>query len=586
MRKLFELMRQVLFIPLAVLLSLSLSVTAQVEDYKYLNNKTYTYEEAQEAYRALAKKDDRAQFYPGGLSDVGGEINVFIISGDKDFSPKSLQAKNRSVLLINNAIHPGEPCGVDASIKLANDLLTIEEYAELLEQTIVCIIPFYNVGGGLNRSCCSRANQNGPEEYGFRGNFKNRDLNRDFIKCDTKNAQIFTQIYHTCKPDVFIDTHTTNGADFQYTMSLIASQPDKLNKHLKDYLKNEMLPFLYEDMKEKKKEIIPYVYNYKKTPDEGIKDYLDTPRYSTGFSTLFNALGFVTEALKYKPYRDRVEHTYEFLLTTLKWMHKNHDELKAARKRAIEDVMSQTEFELAWAHDTTSYERIDFKGYQVEYEKSEFGEGATYQVYNQKKPYTKKINYYNKYVATQKVIKPTAYIIPQAYIAVIDRFKWNKISMKRLAKDTLVEVEMYYIKDYKTVKQPYEGHYLHYNVELEKRVVPVQFYKNDYVVFVNQPGNRYIVETLEPKGVDSFFAWNFFDGILQQKEWFSSFSFEATAKEMLASDKILKTAFEKKKQEDSEFAKSRNQQLHYLYKRSPYYESTHNRYPIARLIKK
>jgi len=577
-------MRYISIILIALFTALS-SIAQVAENYKYLENKTYTYEEAHEAYNFLAKKYDRAQFYSGGKSDVGKDIKVFIISGDKDFDPISLKKKNRGVLLINNAIHPGEPCGVDASIKLANDLLTNKKYAELLEKTLVCIIPFYNVGGGLNRSCCSRANQNGPEEYGFRGNLKNRDLNRDFIKCDTKNSKVFTQVYHACKPDVFIDTHTTNGADFQYTMSLLASQPDKLNKFLRDYLRKTMLPYLYEDMKGKQKEIIPYVYNYKKTPDDGIKDYLDSPRYSTGFTSLFNTIGFVTEALKYKPYKDRVEHTYEFLMSTLVWMHKNHDELKNTRKQAIEDVINQTEFDLAWKHDTSSFKQIDFNGYEVNYVKSEFGKEEEYQVYNQEKPYTKKINYYNKYISSAKVKKPTAYIIPQAYTDVIERLELNKIKMERVIADTLVEVEMYYITDYKTVEKPYEGHYLHYGVTLESKVIPVKFYKDDYIVYVNQEGNRYIVETLEPKGMDSFFAWNFFDGILQQKEWFSPFSFEKTAKEMLNNDKNLQAEFDNKKQGDSEFAKSRNKQLFYLYKKSPYYEATHNRYPVARLIK-
>jgi hypothetical protein len=31
----------------------------------------------------------------------------------------------------------------------------------------------------LNRNSTSRTNQNGPEEYGFRGNARNFDLNRD-----------------------------------------------------------------------------------------------------------------------------------------------------------------------------------------------------------------------------------------------------------------------------------------------------------------------------------------------------------------------------------------------------------------------
>ncbi|OFY97001.1 MAG: hypothetical protein A3K10_00615 [Bacteroidetes bacterium RIFCSPLOWO2_12_FULL_31_6] len=555
-------------------------------EYKYKNNETYTYEETIAQYELLAKKFKEVQFYDAGKSDVGKPIFVFVISSDQDFNPKSIREKGKGILLINNAIHPGEPCGVDASVKLANDLLTNKKYAELLTKTVVCIIPFYNVDGGLNRSCCSRVNQNGPKEYGFRGNSKNLDLNRDFIKCDTKNSQTFTQLYHTFQPDVFIDTHTTDGADFQYTMSLLATQPDKLNRFLRNYLRNKMLPFLYQDMNQKNKEIIPYVDTYKDTPDDGIKDYLDSPRYSTGYTTLFNTVGFVTETLKYKPFEDRVENTYEFLMSTLKWMSDNNETLIEARKEAIESTINQTEFELGWQIDTSSYSQIDFKGYEAEYKDSEFGKDEKVLFYNHTKPYTKKINYYFRYSPTYVVTKPIAYIIPQAYTAVIDRLIWNKVELKKLQNDTTIEVEMYYINNYKTVEKPWEGHYFHYGVSLETKMMKIKFYKDDYLVFVNQSANRYIVETLEPQGMDSFFAWNFFDGILQQKEWFSDFSFEDTAKEILTSDNKLKEEFDKKKLADTEFAASRNQQLYYIYKNSAYHENTHNRYPVARLISK
>jgi hypothetical protein len=566
-------------------IAISLASFSQIE-YKYSNNETYTYDEVIKQYEFLAKTYEKAEFYPAGKSDVGKPIYVFTISGDNDFNANSLQDKGRGILLINNAIHPGEPCGVDASLKLANDLLSDRKYAELLDNTVVYIIPFYNVGGGLNRSCCNRVNQNGPKEYGFRGNFKNRDLNRDFIKCDTRNTQTFYQIYHKCQPDVFIDTHTTNGSDFQYTMSLLATQPDKLNRFLRNYLRNKMLPFLYQDMKEKNKEIIPYVNTFKKDPRNGIKDYLDSPRYSTGFSTLFNTIGFVTEALKYKSYSARVEHTYEFLMSTLKWMNENNEELRAERKKAIASTITQTQFDLGWQIDTTSFSQIDFNGYETEYIDSDFGIDEKLLYYNHQKPYTKKINYYLRYIPTYVVNKPTAYLIPQAYTSVIDRLKWNMVDMNQLKNDTVIDVEVYYIKDYKTVEKPWEGHYFHYGVGLETKVMKMKFYKDDFIIFVNQPSNRYIVETLEPQGMDSFFAWNFFDGILQQKEWFSPFSFEETAKELLSSDKKLKEQFEKKKNNDNEFEKSRKKQLYYLYRNSAYYENTHNRYPIARLISK
>ena len=61
----------------------------------------------------------------------------------------------------------------------------------------------------------------------------------------------------------------------------------------------------------------------------------------------------------------------------------------------------------------------------------------------------------------------------------------------------------------------------------------VKFYAGDYVVYTNQALNRYIVETLEPQGVDSFFAWNFFDSVLGEKEYYSDYVFEDIAADML-----------------------------------------------------
>lgn len=84
---------------------------------------------------------------------------------------------------------------------------------ETPKNTVIVTIPIYNVGGSLNRNSTTRTNQNGPKDYGFRGNARNYDLNRDFIKCDTKNARTFAEIFHLVKPNVFINNHVSNGAD-------------------------------------------------------------------------------------------------------------------------------------------------------------------------------------------------------------------------------------------------------------------------------------------------------------------------------------------------------------------------------------
>lgn len=101
---------------------------------------------------------------------------------DKVFEPEQIRKQNKRILLINNGIHPGEPEGIDASMMLARDLL---ENKSLPKDVVICIIPVYNIDGMLNRGL-SRVNQNGPEAYGFRGNYQNLDLNRDFIKLDLK----------------------------------------------------------------------------------------------------------------------------------------------------------------------------------------------------------------------------------------------------------------------------------------------------------------------------------------------------------------------------------------------------------------
>lgn len=501
---------------------------------------------------------------------------------DGDFDPSSIRAKGKAILFVNNAIHPGEPCGIDATMLLVKNMLTTSELAKYMEDIVLVFIPFYNIGGGLNRGSYSRANQNGPDAYGFRGNAKNLDLNRDFIKCDSWNARTFNQIFTTWDPDVFIDNHTSNGADYQYTITLITTQHNKLHPTLAKYLQGKLVPTLYGEMEERKWEMTPYVYA-RTTPDEGIAGFLDLPRYSTGYTTLHHTIGFMPETHMWKPFAGRVKSVYQFMQAMLKTMYRDKAELLQARKEAKELAVQQQEFALNWQLDQSQVDTILFKGYEAKYKPSAIT-GMERMYYDHEAPFEKSIPYFNYYKTTKSVQKPYAYIIPKAYDEVIDRLKWNGVQVKELRQDTKLPLDMYYIEDYKTRTSPYEGHYLHYNVSTRTEKQTLTYRAGDYVVITDQPINRYIIETLEPEGPDSFFAWNFFDGILMQKEYFSSYVFEELALKFLEEDPSLKAALEKQKQEDEDFAKSARAQLDFIYKRTPHYEPTHKRYPIGRLM--
>ncbi|WP_432707938.1 M14 family metallopeptidase [Pedobacter sp.] len=542
---------------------------------------TATYPQVINYYEQLEKTYPQAKLLTYGQTDFGKPLHLMVLSKDRTFDPQVLKKNNKRILLINNGIHPGEPEGVDASMMLARDLL---KNNRLPDDVVICIIPLYNIGGSYNRSSTSRANQNGPLAYGFRGNSKNYDLNRDFIKTDSKNSQTFQLIFNTWQPDIFVDTHTSNGADYQYTMTLIPTQKDKLNPVLSEYLVRTMLPDLYKQMAKKGFELIPYINSVKETPDEGIEGFLENARYSTGYAALHNVIGFMPETHMLKAFDQRVKSTYQLLETYIDIVVRDASVIGVNKARADAAVAAQSTFPLVWKLNKENTSDLTFKGYGAKYKPSEVS-GADRLYYDRKAPYTKNIKEWNSFEPVVTVNKPTAYIIPKAWDRVVELLRLNGVIVKELAEDITLPVDVYYLKDFKTSPYPYEGHYLHSAVQLQTVQQELHYYAGDYVVYVNQPQNRYIVETLEPQATDSFFNWNFFDAVLGQKEHYSAYVFEDTAAALLKENPALRKQLEKEKANNAEFAKNQAAQLDFIYKNSDYYEKTHKRYPITRLVK-
>lgn len=580
--------RILLFFP--VLISILFACSDQKEqipepiiNLKYDSDETVTYNEAIDIYTRLAEFYPEAKLIEYGLTDIGKPLHLFVISEDGDFDPESIRKKNKRIVFINNGIHPGEPCGIDASIQYADDILKNKNnLADVLENTVICIIPVYNIGGCLDRSAWHRTGQTSPKECGYRGNAKNLDLNRDFIKLDTKNAKEFTKIFHLWKPDVFLDTHTTNGVEHQYTITLIAENPVVFPEELGNFYYNKMVPSLYSIMSEGEYEMIPYVSYFRIKPENGIALYASPPRFSTGYVSLFNTLPFLTEIHIYKPYYDRVRATYDFIVALVRYTFEHNNEIAEKRKTANEYIKNQKEFVLNQNLDTSSYRLIDFKGYE-----SGIGISPVTGVerfgYFTDQPFYKKVPYYEKMILENIVQKPAMYIIPQAWSEVIERLDLNNINMFQLSKDTALEVEVYYITEHENYEQAYNGHRFHHKVRVKAEKQTINYYQGDYIVPVNQASNRYIVESLEPQGKDSFFRWNFFEPCLESREYFSSYGFEVNALKYLEEHPEFKAEFEKKRSEEKDFATNHRKQLAYIYYNTEWADIRENRYPVARI---
>jgi hypothetical protein len=566
-------------------LVLTLTIDAQIPTtpFESSNGKaSATYQECIAFYKQLANKSANIQWKTMGQSDAGLPLNLVLFSSDKQFNPNKWKEQEKLVIFVINGIHPGEPDGIDASMMLLRDLVTGKIKAP--NNVVLAILPIYNIGGSLNRGSFSRVNQDGPLAYGFRGNAQNLDLNRDFIKSDSKEAKSFAEIFQWLNPDIFLDNHVSDGADYQYTMTLLTTQHNKLGGSIGQYLHYVFEPSLFKGMEAKKMTMTPYVNFEDGNPEKGWNYFYDPPRFSSGYAALFQTMGFLSETHMLKPFADRVKSTYALMQTILDQGSQQAKAIKQARKAAIEAVKKQDEFALGYKSDTSKYQMIQFNGYETGRKPSTVT-GMPRMFYDHSKPFSKAVKFYNFAIPEKIVRKPAAYIIPQGWHAIIQLLHANAVQYKTLEKDSIIEVNAYRIDDYKTSTRAYEKHYRHSDVKTSTRLQKIAFRKGDIIIPTGQAADRFLVETLEPTGDDGYFAWNFFDAILQQKEGYSNYRWEDVAGDFLASHPEVKQQLEDKKKAEPAFAASANAQLDFVYKKSPWYEPAHLRYPIYRLEK-
>ncbi len=558
---------------LGFLLFVSIGSNAQS---KWKGNTTPTYRELISELKIIDKKHKDISLFNMGLSDYGLPLYLFIVNSEKDSLKTFQKAKEKTCLLVNNAIHPGEPDGVNAMLIWVEEWIVSGKPKD--NMPVVAFIPAYNIGGMLNRSRNSRANQNGPEEYGFRGNARNLDLNRDFIKMDSDNSFIFSKIFHELDPDIFIDNHVSNGADYSYTLTCISSVQQRINAELSNFEKEKFQPFMTSNLITKNWTLYPYVELKGDTPEKGIIAFNDLPRYSMGYTSLFNTMSFTVETHMLKPFPERVIATKDFMVAVIEFMKMEGQQLKTLRVKAKQTTKNMKWFKFNYKLSNFN-DSIDFQGYAHSHPVHPVT-GLPRLFYDRSKPINIKIAHYNHYVAQDSVPVPKYYIVGFQEKATKERLRANKIKFIEVQNDTNLLVTTTIISEFKSTTKPYEGHFRHSNIQLKKQERVILIKKGDWIIPTAQDGGSYLHSVLQPRAEDSFFSWNFYDSYLQQKEYFSNYVFIDLADEILQNDPQLKVNFELKKINDKTFRESEWEQLYFIYVNSPYFEQTFNRLPI------
>jgi hypothetical protein len=563
------------FILLSFFVLISLCLFSQ---YEMSSNKSPSYPELIEILSGMADSSDAIQLYNMGSSDYGLPIYLCVVNGGRDSLSTFKKAKKETTILFNNAIHPGEPDGINAM------LIWLEKIAmnpnSLMDLPVVTFIPAYNVGGMMNRSSHSRANQNGPLEYGFRGNTQNLDLNRDFIKMDSKNAFTFTKIFQALDPDIFVDNHVSNGADYQYTLTYISNLESRMSPSIKKMTTESLIPNLETALKSNYDiDLFPYVDLVGKTPEQGITSFNDLPRYSMGYVGLFHTIGFTVETHMLKPFPSRVRATYAFMDELIKWTASHKSLIEKSRNQARDYTSLNADLFFNYKRVAETNDSILFKGYEHSFPKHKIT-GLKRLKYDTLMPYEKYIPHFNSFQPLDTLSVPRFYFVGRQEKDVVKRLKANKVELTKIKNDTSLTLGVFRVIDFESSKKPYEGHFQLTNPLIEKEQELVKLKRGDWMISTHQKNALFIHSVLQPETEDSYLSWNFFDSYLQQKEYFSSYVFVDKIGDILKKDPQLKRSYKKKLKEDEAFRNSEWDQLYYIYIHSPYFEKTYGVLPV------
>lgn len=522
-----------------------------------------------------------------GTTPQGRPMTVVIASSDGTFDPRAARAAGKPVVLLQAGIHPGEIEGKDAGLMLLRDITIGGKHPHLLDQLVLVYIPVFSVDGHENSTPYHRINQNGPQRMGFRGQAQNLNLNRDYVKADAPEMRAWLRLWQRWLPDVLIDIHTTDGADYQYDLTWYREDPHKLDPVLDSWLRDTMDRVI--PAYEQRGHLASIYLNFKDgtDPHQGISNFGSGPRFSTGYAALQNRPALLVETHMLKSYASRVHAVYDIVQLMLAQVGEHRAALLAATRQADANVIARAQH--AEAHVPLTFKPdprstpLELKGYAFTRTPSPVSGGQWIQ-YDPEQPDTFTIDNWNRLLPDVSITPPAAYVIPAQWTVLIDKLDAHGIAYRRLDHAQRIHAEGYQLDHPKWANQPFEGHLMLRAFTLASSARDVELPAGSVVVALDQRAANVAINLLEPQAPDALLRWGFLDAIFEAKEYGEARVVEQLARRMLAEDPALKADFERKLRADPAFAADHDARLQYFFERSPWYRAQHiGAYPVLRV---
>ena len=532
-----------------------------------------------------ARYPDAVRCEDFGTTPEGRPMKLLVASKTGALTPEQARARGLPVLLVQGGIHAGEIDGKDAGFLLLRQLLDGEAGAGVLDKLVLVFVPVFNVDGHERFGRWNRPNQRGPEEMGWRTTAQNYNLNRDYLKADAPEMQAMLRLVDAWDPIVTMDLHVTDGAKFEHDVSITAEpvnsgdpQLRKAGRALRDGIIERLatqgsLPLAFYPS---------FVEN--DNPASGFVDGVPPPRFSHGYFVLRNRMAILVETHSWKDYPTRVRITRNTVLDLLElaagdgrgWLTAAHDADARAARLGGQSVPLQYQA-------TDQVRTIDFRGYAYTRTPSDVS-GALMTRYDETRPQIWKVPLRDQLAPSLSVTAPRGgYLVPAAFAPLVEpKLRVHGVDYRRIERPLQdAKLEGWRADKASFSATSSEGHQ---RLTAEGRWKPEAQELGAGALFVPiaQPKARLAMALLEPQAPDSLLGWGWFNGAFEQKEYMEDYVAEEVAREMLAKDPALRAEFERRLQQDPEFAKSPQARLDFFYRRHSAYDTRLNLYPVLR----
>ena len=556
---------------------------AEKTDYR----ETPNYRDTIAYAKRLAGSSHSIEFQSFGKSGEGRDLPLLIASEAGVFSPEAAREKGNAVVLIQACIHAGEPDGKDAGLALLRDIAITKTAAGLLTNVVLLFIPIYNTDGHERSSPYNRINQNGPAEMGWRTTTSYQNLNRDYMKADTPETRAWLQLWNKWEPDLFIDCHVTDGADYRCNITYHHEHHAGVDPGVLEW-ERSVFGSKVAKATEAAGNVISWYLEFIDNRDLklGTRDFNGSPRFSTGYVPVRNRPGILIETHMIKDYRSRVRGTYDFLGFALAEVNREPERLRRVCRLADERMV-----EAGQVYDPSREYPLDFELTDVatpfqlkafEYQTEHSDVSGDLRVTFGTEPIDLTVPMYQQFRVKVAVAPPLYYIIPPQWRDVIQVLQAHGLQATALSLPATIEVESYRFANVVWPQGPFEGRQMPtFTSEAirESRIFPA----GSVIVPLAQPSARLAMNLLEPQAPDSFVRWGFFNSVFEQKEYGEHYVLEKLAREMMANDPALSLEFAERLSSDRDFAASPADRLQFFYRRSVYWDKYINLYPVGRI---